>query len=120
MQNTKSSPMSYTTLGKLLASLAWKNRKGTVTHVLLSHQPYATRSMSIPSFVATPAEFLQYVQSLDLPSIISAFTHYQSRPELSPNGRLDDASTALWCDRMDALVVSNIPSFDITDVMIDD
>jgi hypothetical protein len=87
---------------------------------LFFHQLYATGTMSIPSPVATPGEFADYIKSLDLSSAIAAFAHCQNRPQASPNGRFDDVSAALWCDRMDALVVSDHSSFNITNVMNDD
>ena len=76
--------------------------------------------MSIPSPVATPGEFADYIKSLELSSAISAFTHCQNRPQAFPNGHFDDVSTALWCDRMDMLVVSDHSSFNITNIMNDD
>ena len=76
--------------------------------------------MSIPSPVATPGEFANYIKSLELSSTISAFTHCQNRPQVSPNGRFDDVSAALWWDQMDVLVVSDHSSFNITNVMNDD
>ena len=76
--------------------------------------------MSIPSPVATPGEFVDYIKSLELSSAIAAFTHCQNRPQASPNGRFNDVSVALWCDWMDALVVSDHSSFNIINVMNDD
>ena len=76
--------------------------------------------MFLPSPVATPGEFADYIKSLDLSSAITAFAQCQNRPQASPNGHFDDVSAALWCNQMDMLVVSDHSSFNIINVMNDD
>src|SRR5258707_9850741 len=76
---------------------------------------YATSSlpetMSTPSPLLSPDEFLAHVKSLGLDAIVTPILHYKNRPLPSlPGGRYDENATQEWCERMDTLLVRVIRS----------
>jgi hypothetical protein len=63
--------------------------------------------MSIPDPTEHPDNFLEYLKSLGLDLVATAFFHYRTQPIVSPGGRYDVKSTQEWCERMDSLLVSS-------------
>jgi hypothetical protein len=80
---------------------------GSPFHTIYSDNPISG-NMPFPSPLLSPNEFLDYVRSLGLDSIITLFQHYHERPFPSPPGDCYDISDMeAWCDRMDMLLVSS-------------
>ena len=61
--------------------------------------------MSYPDPIEAPDSFGNHLKSLGLQFALTVFGHYQNRPIVT-NGRFEEIVTLEWCERMDALLVS--------------
>lgn len=62
--------------------------------------------MSLPDPKTAPDAFTECLKAENLDLALSAFRHYQSRPEKASDGRLDETKVTDWCERTDILLVN--------------
>ena len=67
--------------------------------------------MSFPNPKEAPNEFGDHLKSSNLDFAVTTFSHYRTQPVKTPNVRYDASSATEWCDRMDALLVSQYPCY---------
>jgi hypothetical protein len=70
--------------------------------------------MVFPNPLESPNEFHDYLKGFDLGIAVTAFGHYETRPD-ETSTRLDEGTASQWCERMNVLLVRHYISHLLAD-----